>query len=326
MTNASVSSARIRLFDCPSNFSWDEFILASPQCCVFSFSEYLASLEVEHKKLFFELNGELVASALILDPQNNNFCAPYPYSLYQGIALAPMQKKGSSGVSKRLKIITELADALSNSYPNHSLCLHPSLTDLRGFQWCNYSKPDKGIYKLLLSYTGVIRLSQFPSFDDFLYSIRAARRQDARKSQKTGCNISELADVEEFIDLYKLTFLRQGDIHQKLPLALVRRILNFVLKGHLGKALVARNIDGSAISAIVTVDDPNCTYYLLGATNPDFRHLGANTSLLLHAIQDAFLTKKKYFDMVGINSPNRGDFKTSFNAEPLPYFVAKFRR
>ena len=27
-----------------------------------------------------------------------------------------------------------------------------------------------------------------------------------------------------------------------------------------------------------------------------------------------------YVDFIGINSPLRGDFKTSFNADPRPYF------
>jgi hypothetical protein len=313
-----------RLIDCPSDSAWDAFILASPQCSVFSLSGYLAGLGMAHARLFYELDGQVVASALIVKPGDSEFRAPYPYSLYQGVALAPMAGRGHSAVSRRLKIISGLGDALSRHYTYHSLCLHPSLTDLRGFQWCNYHAPDQGTYELSLSYTGVICLDQFSSFEHFLTSIRTARRQDARKAEKAGLRIVPSDDVDEFIRLYALTFSRQGIASDVSHLDLVQRIVHSVLKTGLGQMLVARNSDGQAASAIVTVNDPNCAYYLFGATDPAFRAFGANSALLLHVIHEAFLSGKKVFDMVGVNSPQRGDFKTSFNAEPAPFFVLTF--
>jgi hypothetical protein len=223
-----------------------------------------------------------------------------------------------------LKIISGLADALSLRYPYHSLCVHPSLNDLRGFQWCNFHAAERGSYELSLSYTGVIRLDQFSSFEGFLSSIRTARRQDARKAEKIGLQILPSHDVAEFIRLYTLTFTRQGIATDAAHLGLVQRIVESVLKTGLGQLLVARNSAGHATSAIVTANDPSCAYYLFGATDPVFRADGANSALLLHAIKDALLSGKKFFDMVGVNSPKRGDFKTSFNAEPTPFFVLTF--
>jgi len=313
-----------RLIDCPSDAAWDTFILASPQCSVFSLSGYLDGLGATHDRLFFEMDGQIVASALIVNPGDSEFRAPYPYSLYQGIALAPLTVRDHSAVSRRLKIISGLADALSRRYPNHSLCLHPSFTDLRGFQWCNYHALDQGTYELSLSYTGIIRLDQFSSFEDFLSSIRTARRQDTKKAEKAGLRIEPSYDLDEFIRLYALTFSRQGIASDDSHLNQVRRIVDSVIKTGLGQMLVARNSAGQAASAIVTTNDPSCAYYLFGATDPAFRSYGANSALLLNFIQDAFLSGKKFFDMVGINSPRRGDFKTSFNAEPVPFFVLTF--
>ncbi|UYO93973.1 GNAT family N-acetyltransferase [Pollutimonas sp. M17] len=313
-----------RLIDCTSDSAWDAFILASPQCSIFSLSGYLAGQGTTHTKLFYEMEGQIVASALIITPDDSKFRAPYPYSLYQGIALAPMAAQGHSAISKHLKIISGLADAISRRYPHHSLCLHPSLTDLRGFQWCNYHTPDLGAYELSLSYTGIIRLDQFSSFEDFLSSIRAARRQDAKKAEKAGLRIEPSHDVDEFIHLYALTFSRQGIVPDDLHLDLVRRIVHSVLNAGLGQILVARNSAGQATSAVMTATDPNCAYYLFGATDPAFRSNGANSALLLRVIQDGFLSGKKVFDMIGINSPQRGDFKTSFNAAPTPFFILNF--
>lgn len=313
-----------RLSDCPSDRAWDAFILSSPQCNVFSLSGYLAGLGSTYDRLFYEMDGQVVASALIVKPEDCEFLAPYPYSLYQGVALAPMTSQGHSAVSRRVKVISGLADSLSRRYQHLSLCLHHSLTDLRAFQWCNYHVPHQGVYKLSPSYTGVISLDRFLSFEDFFSSIRKGRRQDARKAEKADLRIEPSDDVDDFIRLYALTLLRQGISSDDSQQDQVRRIVHSVVKTGLGQMLVARNPSGQAASAILTASDPNCVYYLFGATDPTFRASGANTALLLHAIKEAFLSGKKTFDMVGVNSPQRGDFKTSFNAEPTPFFVITF--
>lgn len=314
-----------RLIYSISDSEWDAFILASPQCNVFSLSGYLASMGVGYDRIFYEVEGLIMASALIVKSDKSELLAPYPYSLYQGIALAPLAGHGHSVVSKRLKIISGLADALSRSYPHHSICLHPSLTDLRGFQWCNYNAPENGIYHISLSYTGVIHLDRFANFEEFLSSIRAARRHDAKKAEKAGLRIELSDDVNEFIRLYELTFSRQGIASDDLQLAMVHRNVRTVLETGLGELLVARSSTGEVVSAIVTASDPSCSYYLFGATDPAFRTTGANSALLLHAIQEMFQSAKKSFDMVGVNSPQRGDFKTSFNAEPVPFFALTFK-
>lgn len=319
------NSDATRLIDCNSDSEWDAFILASPQCNVFSLSGYLAGMDAEYDRFFYEVDGQIAASALIVKSVNSVLYAPYPYSLYQGIALAPLAGNGHSVVSKRLKIISRLANSLSRRYPQHSICLHPSITDLRGFQWCNYHTPEKGVYEVSLLYTGVIYLDRFSSFEDFLSSIRTARRQDARKAKKAGLQIELSNDVNEFINLYELTFSRQGIAPDDSQLAMVFRNVRAVLETGLGQILVARSFAGKAVSAIVTASDPRCSYYLFGATDPAFRHTGANSALLLHAIQQMFLSSKKSFDMVGVNSPKRGDFKTSFNAEPVPFFAITFK-
>jgi Acetyltransferase (GNAT) domain len=314
-----------RLIYSNSDSEWDAFILASPQCNVFLLSGYLAGMGVAYDRIFYEVDGLIMAAALIVKSDNSELLAPYPYSLYQGIALAPLAEHGHSVVSKRLKIISGLADALSKNYPQHSICLHPSLTDLRGFKWCNYNAPENGIYQISLSYTGVIHLDRFANFEEFLPSIRAARRQDAKKAEKAGLRIELSDDVNEFIHLYELTFSRQGIASDGLQLAKIYRNVRTVLETGLGQILVARSATGKAVAAIVTASDPSCCYYLFGATDPAFRYTGANSALLLHAIQEMMQSNKKSFDMVGVNSPQRGDFKTSFNAEPVPFFELTFK-
>ena len=81
---------------------------------------------------------------------------------------------------------------------------------------------------------------------------------------------------------------------------------------------------GKAIAAILYLVDDRTVYYLFGANHPEFRKMGGGTLLVAEMIKDAFVRGVAEVDFVGVNSPNRGDYKISFNAELKPYFVASF--
>ena len=47
----------------------------------------------------------------------------------------------------------------------------------------------------------------------------------------------------------------------------------------------------------------------------------SGTFLLLNMIKHAFDSGYEEIDFLGLNSPNRADFKISLNAELVPYFI-----
>ena len=67
--------------------------------------------------------------------------------------------------------------------------------------------------------------------------------------------------------------------------------------------------------------DDKTGYYLIGANDPDYRKDGSGAYILFEQIRHCIEQSLSYVDFLGINSPMRGDFKTSFNAEPLPFFT-----
>jgi lipid II:glycine glycyltransferase (peptidoglycan interpeptide bridge formation enzyme) len=67
------------------------------------------------------------------------------------------------------------------------------------------------------------------------------------------------------------------------------------------------------------ISDARCSYYLFGANDPAMRETNASSKLLLDNIALSAHKGLKIFDFVGVNSPLRGDFKMSFNAELVPY-------
>jgi lipid II:glycine glycyltransferase (peptidoglycan interpeptide bridge formation enzyme) len=58
---------------------------------------------------------------------------------------------------------------------------------------------------------------------------------------------------------------------------------------------------------------------LFGANDPAMREANASSKLLLDNIALSAQKGLQIFDFVGVNSPQRGDFKLSFNAELVPY-------
>jgi lipid II:glycine glycyltransferase (peptidoglycan interpeptide bridge formation enzyme) len=75
------------------------------------------------------------------------------------------------------------------------------------------------------------------------------------------------------------------------------------------------------VSAVLFIYDDRTAYYLFGANDPEYRNTSAGTFLLMQLIKDAFANGLDEVDFVGVNSPNRGDYKISFNADLEPYFV-----
>jgi len=321
-----VAKMTVKIVSDVSDDVWDTFIDNSPYGSVFSQTSFLKALEVPHEKLFIELDEKVIASALIIEPNSPHFKGPYPYSQYQGIALPPIIGGIHKVVHKSLKTIMSTLPVLSEKFDNIGLCLHPSLQDLRGFQWFNYHTPERGQFDIRILYSGIINLEQYSSFDDYLMSIRSVRRQEYKKAKKQSLSMVESHDIESFIKLYKLTFERQSIELDVRALDTVRNIVNAAISNGIGRLVFCKDCEGSLHSAIVTLHDKRCTYYMFGATDPTFRSSGASTGLILDSIKYSFACNHLRFDMVGINSPQRGDFKTSFNSEPTPYHFVSLKK
>ena len=74
------------------------------------------------------------------------------------------------------------------------------------------------------------------------------------------------------------------------------------------------------MEVLLWLDDGRTSFFLFGAAEPGERDQGGYTYLSVQAIKDAFENGCAEVDIVGANSPNRSDYKISFNAELKPYF------
>jgi len=253
--------------------------------------------------------------------------APYPFTMYQGVLLAPeLMAQPAHSLGKLLPELTEaLIVHLQEHYRVLSWCLHHSFPDIRGLQWHHYHEPELGIFQIFVGYTGLIEWSENRDFNEYLQEIRVVRRQEYKRALARGFSVLTSDDVDLMDRLHALTFERQGIQRSAGDVAKVRAITEMALKTGLGTLMVCRASDGVAASANLFLHDDHTGYYMFGANNPEYRNAGASSVLMIESLRDLYQRKFRRVDMVGVNSPQRGDFKTSFGARPLPYFTVLWK-
>jgi hypothetical protein len=282
--------------------------------------DFVESLLVKYKTYLVCKGNEPVAGCIVLlDEQSKPLPSPYPFVPYQGIFFI---ENGKSNINKRNSRQFEITEFIINQLIDMYGVIsqtHFRVLDYRPFIWHNYHTPEKGIFKLVLNYTPILKLEKYTTLEEYLLSIRTVRRQEYKKTKESNIQVVDSNDVELLCDLHNLTFQRQGILQSTAEEAMVRSIAqNALMKGY-GRLHIAL-IDGQPASAIMFLIDKRRGYYFFGATDPQYRNYYASTLLLIENIWRCKLDGLAEVDFVGCNSPQRGDYKLSFDGELTPYY------
>lgn len=293
----------------------------SPQRSIFVRTNFLDSLLADYHLVTCREGSRIVAgAAIIMDGLGKPFDGVFPFTQYQGILLADNSGLSNhSRLTREFKLVEFFIAELVRLYGNYCLCHSWRLQDLRPFQWFNYHEPDKSRFRLDLRYSGVLTRAAFIDFDTYLQSVRSARRQEYRKAAGR-LQLTMSDDEDLFSELYRRTLSRQQIELSEQEEALMRSILRHSSTGDFGQMACAM-LDGVAVSAVFFLYDDRTAYYLFGANDPQYRSSFGGTFLLMSMLRGAFDRGMQEIDLVGVNSPNRGDFKLSLNAELRPYFI-----
>jgi len=298
---------------------WDRFIDHSPQRSIFAYSKFLDSLQVEYDLVTCNENNSIVAGAIIILSDNQPITAPFPFTQYQGMMLSEnkLQSVGSQ-ITRNLRIVEYFLGELIGKYKSFFLSNSWRLNDLRSFQWYGYSDESKSKFNIDLRYTGILELQKFKSFDDYIGSVRTVRRQAFKKGEKF-LSFKFEADESILDYLHEKTFQRQGLKRGAADSEILKSICRSSIDQGYGKMGVTY-LNGLPISAALFLVDDRSAYYLIGANDPEFRQTESGTYTLINMIKESFNIGVSEVDFVGVNSPQRGDFKIGFNAELKPYF------
>lgn len=298
---------------------WDAFVLSSPQRSVFVYSKFLDSLLVNYDLVTCYENDRIVAGTVIIyseagEPINSTF----PFTQYQGMLLADnTQKAIHSQITHEFKVVEYFIESLAEHFKKFFLANSLHLRDLRPFQWFNFNEINGAKVKINLRYAGVLDLKRFTSFQDYLTSIRRSRQREFKKASKI-LTLENTKDVSILELLYIKTFSRQNLTISEEILTRLKSISTSAIDGGYGKLSIA-SLEGCPVSAQLTLSDDRSTFLLIGGNDPSHRDLGSSTFIILNSIREAFNDGFREIDFCGANSPERGDFKVSFNASILQY-------
>lgn len=307
---------------------WDALVSASPQASPFNWRVFQLALGTQPVHWGIVEAGTVQAGVTVqLDETGTPVGPPDTFGYYQGILIAPhIQSLPEHSRNRReLEIIGQLAEGLAEHYDDIWLGLHPEFRDLRALQWFNYHHPEQGQFYLALRYTGILNLRGYGDMTAYQATLGKGRRGDLKKALKCGIILRNTDDVAILDRLHQQTFAFQNAERGCLERQLTS-IATAAIRHGFGELLVAYAPSGAAISATLFVWDSTTGYYLFGASDPGYRDTGATTLVMLESIARAMGRGIRRIDFVGINSPQRGDFKTSFNAAPVPYFDAHWHR
>ncbi len=304
---------------CDDNAQWDQFVLNSPQANIFCTSEFFDMLPTQHQLFWLSENRKPRLGVIIHEALKNR--ASYSF-VYNGIVWDPSvtEMPIHRRVRKQLEFTEELIRRLTKITGKIRLSLHHSIKDIRGFQWFHYHEPHLGQFKTHIKYTGLLELSQFLSVDDLLMGIRQVRRQEYRRANENGFTTVESFDINDLSALHGNIFDRQGLKMSQEEEVFSGSLAKRALENGFGRLVYCLSPDGDVAAASLFLHDEKCGYYLVGATHPNFRQDAPGTMALINQITWCLVQGIKRVDFMGVNSPNRGDYKTSFGAEVVPYY------
>ena len=304
---------------------WVQLCSDSVQSTPFIAEKYLAAVGFESKNIILKKKGSLLAGLCLPRRLDGSQAQGVPFAPYNGLIFSAQLKDQTYKTYKgRLDATANLVEYAAELYPQHFFSCHYTVDDVRSISWYNYHTPERGKYKVDILYSAVKDISDA---EDIVNGLSKGRKYDYKQSVNKYAlqnNIAEgIGEIEDFLSLYRMTFAKQEIFLDEQTMLIVENILKATLPE--GKAILqyAKNTDGQNIAAVVMLYDENCAYYLFGANHPGHSSCGAGTFLLVESMKQAHEMGIKKFDFVGVNSPFRGDFKLSFGAHLVPYYVAK---
>ena len=297
--------------------------LNSPQSSVFTHPNVLEEFAKEvHWWAVFKGQEIQCIWPITLNAKKEPFIPPFSY--WQG----PMWTSiginfpNHRSLSKTKPIYELFLNTFIEEYGVVKASLHPSLHDVRVFDWWNYHEPNKPKFNIKPRYTALISNIQ-KSNKDIEKNFRVDKRQALKKFDKIKDSIyfDNTCSEEEFITLYKDKLKIEKAVTSNELISLLR----IVEKGY-GWIQAARKKSNSTLCGLVIIfyhhDQANL---IINIALNEYKREGLMPASVFKAIGTARDRGLKCFDFNGANSPARGDDKHSFDAEPVLYFDIEYK-
>ncbi len=307
---------------CEDDAIWDSLLEQSSQSTPFCTSSYLRS--TGQSEFRYSLTHESVPVLLTILTRNKD---SREFSDYQGLMVIGSAPKKYSDDLLILNHVQEFLKLAIVGQEFLEFSLNPSFMDIRAFQWFTFDNAAEIDMTLKVRYTGIIDLSKYKDFEEYLDQISKSRSKDYLfNASNLISQVNQITDIDVFIQMYKETFKLQGVLLDEETIEKVLAIITSGVTNNFGELRLVRTIEGEVVSGAFFLMSKNSRYYQFGASSELKNKYPGNSFLILEAIRDSFASKHDHFDISGLNSPKRGFFKASFGARPKSFFEIQLRR
>lgn len=313
-----------QFIECNDINDWNNFVKSSPQGNLFCYTNYFDLISDKYRLFFVLKNEEIYAGVGILMDKNNKLI-PFLEN-YQGILYSNIfnKLKLHSRIPKLHEVTEFILIELKKLFSKINLSLHYSIEDMRPFQWYNYHEEDHNKIDLKLRYTCILNLLKIKNLDSFLTDIRRVRRREFHKALKNNLTIEESNDVSILDNLHGKMFFSQGIERSSYEINCLKNIAKSSINNDFGKLFVCFTKEKIPCASYLMLFDEKYAFSKYGATDPNYKNLGAYTFITIHCILKSIELGLESWDFLGANSPRRGDFKISFNAHLKAYYELEY--
>tara|TARA_B100000886_G_scaffold318979_1_gene259403 strand:- start:80 stop:1018 length:939 start_codon:yes stop_codon:yes gene_type:complete len=296
---------------------WDNIVCKSNQYSLLCSSKFLSGLTCPHRFFLLKEKQNIKMSVLIFEKKKKfekYFLQDFNYN--QGFYFFDSDLIERKRNKERIRLTNIFLHELTKNYSELRFSLNYNIKDIRAFQWFDYPKKK---FQINTVYTSIINLNEFKTFEEYIKSIRYERRREYRLFAKTDYKIIQENNHKKFIKLYKFLKPNIGKLMFDTHLKVIRNA---------GKKNFSRTnflLDKNKIIAgTLFYYHKDTAYYAFSVSDPNYKKkISCTTPLILEQINYSFKNKIKNVDFLGINSPNRGDFKESFGGK-LEFFSELF--
>jgi len=292
---------------------WEQITSISEEYNLLSSSTFFEGLTCPYNFYLIEDQRPLLSAVVFnkTEFKKNFFLQDFNYN--QGLYFLVKDKK------KQFEAVKFFLDEITKSYNSLRFSLNYNLQDIRPFQWHNYPNCE---FKFNTVYSSIINLSENKTFENVLSNFRYSRRREMKLFEKSDYNIGISDDYEKFFNLYTSIYKRildpfVLDAHYKLIANSFKNKfarLNFIYKKN--------SISGGSIFYF----DNKRAYYAFSVIEKNKENFSLTTPLLIEQIKFFYKKKIKIIDMMGINSPGRGDYKESFGGQIIKFYEALYEK
>lgn len=305
--------------------AWSRFLERSPQRTRYCDPAWVDLFDDDCRYWFLERNGTPVL-AFLQASCTRTHGAFLPYCYYQGPMFS--DEVWRSAPPKRTQYEIEFAETalglLTEQEERFGLSLHPSLLDVRGYDWLHYHEPAKGRVRLQPRYTAIVDVADVPHADLRAAARSARRQEEGYATKRHGLTFCEDGSAEEMLALAHASFARQDLSLPADDAASMQALSDGLLAQGCGRFVSVRDEHGAALAIALLMEDFDGTEHvpLVGTGSDRF----AGTLLYFGILDSAQAHGRTRVDFNGANSPKRGYFKHSIGARPVLFFEAHWQR